>query len=70
MAHVAGMSVQATEPSFSNHQVQYLVVFGSYGRRGSSSLFDVEAKDELNKVDAKVAKRSVLANMVKKRRTG
>jgi len=69
MAQVAGMSVQATEPSFSNHQVQCSVVFGSYGRRGFSSLFDVEAKDELNKVGAKVARRSVLANILTKRRT-
>jgi hypothetical protein len=53
------MSSQATVPSFSNHQVQDLEVFGSYRRSDFSSLLDVEAKDELNRVDAKAARKSV-----------
>jgi hypothetical protein len=45
------------------------VVFWSYGRSDFSSLLDVEAKDELNGVDAKVARKSALANIWTKRKT-
>jgi len=37
MSHVSGMAEQATDPSLSIHQEQYLVVFGSYGNFGFSS---------------------------------